>query len=111
MTCYLLTADTRGRGAETARQLGLILHRLAPGDESAQKDDFVRSLGTKEVVAIGNGANDAAMLRSAVLGIAVIQAEGASWAALSAADAVVPDICAALDLLIKPDRLRATLRR
>jgi P-type E1-E2 ATPase len=111
MTCYLLTADTRGRGAETARKLGVTLRRLDPGDECAQKSDFVRDLDAREVVAIGNGANDAAMLRAASLGIAVIQAEGTAQAALSAADVIVPDICAALDLLLKPDRLRATTRR
>ena len=108
---YLLTADTRGRGAQTARSLGLELHRLTPGDERAQKGDFVRTLDADHIVAIGNGANDEEMLRAARVGIAVIQAEGLSGAALRAADLVVPQICDALDLLLKPKRLLATMRK
>jgi P-type E1-E2 ATPase len=111
VTCYLLTADTRGTGAETAETLGVHLQRLAPGDEPAQKRAFVEGLGAGQVVAIGNGANDVEMLQAAALGIAVIQAEGAAAATLRSADVVVPGIREALDLLLKPSRLIATLRR
>jgi soluble P-type ATPase len=61
-------------------------------------------------VAIGNGRNDALMLKRAALGIAVVQTEGAATAALLAADLVTPGIIEVLDLLLHPDRLRATLR-
>jgi P-type E1-E2 ATPase len=108
---YLLTADTRGRGAETAKALGLTLHRLCSGGgEAAQKRAFVESLGAESVVAVGNGANDAGMLQIAALGIAVLGSEGTATRALLAADVVVQDICAALDLLLKPQRLIAILR-
>jgi P-type E1-E2 ATPase len=110
MTCHLLTADTRGRGAATAATLGLALHRLRPGDEARQKEAFVREQGAGSTVAIGNGANDAGMLAAAALGIAVLQAEGTAIAALQAADVAVPDINAALDLLLYAQRLIATLR-
>jgi P-type E1-E2 ATPase len=110
LTCYLLTADTRGRGAATAAALGLILHRLGPGDEAAQKAAFVERIGAQQVFAVGNGANDADMLHAAAVGVAVVQPEGAAAAALHAADLVVPDINAALDLLLQPQRLIATLR-
>jgi soluble P-type ATPase len=50
------------------------------------------------------------MLRAAAIGVAVLQAEGTAAAALQAADLVVPDINAALDLLLDPQRLIATLR-
>jgi P-type E1-E2 ATPase len=108
---YLLTADTRGRGAATADQLGVQLHRLTPGQEAQQKADFVHSLGAAHTVAVGNGANDALMLAAAGLGIAVLGREGLAIAALQAADLVVPDVTAALDLLLHPKRLIATLRR
>jgi P-type E1-E2 ATPase len=108
---YLLTADTRGRGAETADALGLVLHRLDLGQEGAQKRALVEALGAEQVVAVGNGANDVEMLQAAALGIGVMQEEGLATGILGAADVVVPDICAALDLLIKPRRLIATLRR
>jgi len=110
ITCYLLTADTRGRGAATAAVLGVALERLRPGSEAAQKAAFVKRLGADQVLAVGNGANDAEMLRAAVVGVAVLQVEGTAVAALQGADLVVPDINAALDLLLKPQRLIATLR-
>lgn len=62
------------------------------------------------MVAVGNGANDARMLERAALGIAVLGPEGLALSCLQAADVVVPDILAALDLLLFPRRLVATLR-
>jgi soluble P-type ATPase len=50
------------------------------------------------------------MLRVAALGIAVVQAEGASTEALAAADLVVPCVSDALDLFLNPRRLTASLR-
>lgn len=111
MTIYLLTADTRGSGATTAGQLDIQLHRLTPGQEAQQKVDFVRRLGAAHTVAVGNGANDAQMLAAARPGIAVLGREGLAIAALQAADVLAPDITAALDLLLYPKRLIATLRR
>jgi soluble P-type ATPase len=61
-------------------------------------------------VALGNGRNDRLMLKEAALGIALLQAEGAAVEALLAADVVAPDILVALDLLLAPDGLIATLR-
>jgi P-type E1-E2 ATPase len=110
LTITLLSADTRGQGAATAAQLGVQLHRLAPGQEATQKGDFVRRLGAAHTVTVGNGANDAEMLAAAGLGVAVLGGEGLASAALQAADVVVPDITAALDLLLHPQRLVATLR-
>jgi P-type E1-E2 ATPase len=111
LAVYLLTADTRGQGAVTADRLGVRLHRLAPGQEAEQKAGFVRRLGAAHTVAVGNGANDALMLAAAALGIAVLGREGLAVSALQAADLVVPDVVAALDLLLTPRRLIATLRR
>jgi soluble P-type ATPase len=50
------------------------------------------------------------MLAEAGLGIGVVQAEGAAVQAALAAAVLLPDILAALDLLIHPLRLVATLR-
>ena len=68
-------------------------------------------LGAERVVAIGNGANDAEMLAAAALGIAVLGPEGLATATLRAVDVVVGRIEDALDLLLQPQRLVATLRR
>jgi P-type E1-E2 ATPase len=108
---HLLTADTHGRQAELDAQLGLTAHRIATGQEREQKAAYVQDLGAQHVVAIGNGGNDAGMLQTAAIGIAVLGAEGLSVEALAAADVLVPTIADGLDLLLKPKRLIATLRR
>jgi P-type E1-E2 ATPase len=107
---YLLTADTLGNGATIAATLGIDLQRLVAGDEKKLKQAFVEQLGADRTAAIGNGANDAGMLQTAILGIGVLQAEGAATTAWQAADVVVPNILAALDMLLKPKRLIATMR-
>lgn len=108
---HLLTADTHGGQAAIDAQLGLSAARIQPGHEMEQKAAFVERLGPEGVVAIGNGSNDAGMLRAAAVGIAVLGAEGLSSEALQAADALAASIHDALDLLLKPKRLVATLRR
>ena len=110
LRCHLVTADTFGTAS------GLLgpaveLARIQPGGEEAQKLEIVRRLGPERVVALGNGANDVAMLEQAALGIAVLGPEGTASAALAAADLVVPGPREGLELLLKTDRLRATLRR
>jgi len=108
---HLLTADTHGRQAELDRQLGLTAVRIPPGGESEAKAAFVRDLGADGVVAMGQGANDAGMLREAAIGVAVMSTEGTSVEALTAADLVVPDILLGLALIEHPMRLKASLRR
>ena len=85
--------------------------RIQPGEESQQKAAFIRQLGAEQVVAIGQGANDAEMLRSAGLGICVLSAEGSAVETLLAADLVVANIFDALALLEKPLRIVASLRK
>jgi soluble P-type ATPase len=50
------------------------------------------------------------MLSAAALGIAVLGPEGLAREAWEAADILTPDILAALDLLLHPQRLVATWR-
>ena len=107
---YLLTADTHGTGALVAEDLGIQFHRLSREHGSEQKEVFVREIGARETVAIGNGRNDVGMLRAAALGIAVIEGEGAASSALLAADLVTKSAADALDLLLFPKRLVASLR-
>ena len=108
---HLLTADTHGKQSVIDRQLNLTAVRIAGGNEAEQKADYVRNLGADSVIAIGQGANDAAMLQAASLGICVMSQEGVAVETLLAADLLVPDIFAALDLLDKPLRLIASLRK
>ncbi|MCC7106647.1 MAG: HAD family hydrolase [Chloroflexi bacterium] len=109
---HLLSADTFGRLKSIAERLGVADTRLHTGEpEAEQKAVFVRNIVSSRVVAIGNGANDVAMLREAAVGIAVLGAEGLAVAAVQAADVLAGSILDALDLLLHPKRLAATLRR
>ncbi len=111
LTLHLLTADTHGRQARIDQQLGLKAVRITSGNEAIQKADYVQQLGADTVVAIGQGANDAGMLTASALGICVLSPEGTAVETLLSADLVVPDIFTALELLEKPLRLVATLRK
>ena len=111
VTVHLLTADTHGRQAVIDKQLGLVAVRVQAGDEAAQKEAYVRSLGAETVVALGQGANDAKMLKAAGLGICVLSQEGTAVEALQSADLLMPDIFSALDLFNKPLRMIASLRK
>lgn len=106
-----ITADTHGTAPRLREALGIEVRVIEPGRESQQKLEFVRSLDSARVVAMGNGANDALMLEEAALGIAVIGGEGTAARALSAADIVTVSILDALSLLAQPARIAATLRR
>ncbi len=111
LTVHLLTADTHGKQAVIDHQLNLTSTRLTGGNEQEQKRLYVHKLGSQKVVALGQGANDAAMLKEAGLGICVVSPEGSAVETLLSADLVVPDILAAFDLLDKPLRIVATLRK
>ena len=111
LAVYLVTADTQGQAAAIAEQLGVRLVLVAQGAEADQKRALVERLGAERVMAIGNGANDAGMLQAAALGMAVLGSEGLAGEALRAADVVMVSIHDALDLLLHPRRLVATLRR
>lgn len=108
---HLLTADTHGRQALIDQQLGLQARHISPGNEGEKKADYVRKLGADRVIALGQGANDAAMLDAAAIGICVLSPEGSATQTFLAADLVVPDIFKALELLERPLRMVASLRR
>ena len=71
----------------------------------------MRNLGSDTVVGIGQGANDAEMLRTAILGICIMSQEGLAVETLKAADIAADNINTALALLEHPMRLVASLRR
>ncbi len=108
---HLITADTHGLQKEIDEQLNLQAVRLTQGEEAAQKAAFVRRLSAEKVAAVGQGANDTEMLRAAAIGIAILSKEGLATEALLASNLLVPDILTALDLLEKPIRIVASLRK
>ena len=104
------TADTFGTAQRELTLPGGELHPLTPGFQAAQKEKILETLGPDRTVAVGNGANDHRMMARAALGIVVLGPEGAAWETLRRARIVVPGPEEALDLLLHPKRLVATLR-
>jgi P-type E1-E2 ATPase len=111
LSIHLLTANTMGSQDIIDQQLNLNATRVEKGGEAEQKAAFVNQLGAHKVIAIGQGANDAAMLKAAAIGIGLVSLEGIAVDTLFSADIIVPDIVAALDLLDKPLRIVASLRK
>ena len=107
---HVLTADTFGSVREALSGLPCRLAVIPMEDQAQAKEEYVRKLGFEHSVCIGNGRNDRLMLKKAALGIAVVQAEGGSVEALLVADVMSTGILDALDLLLHPLRLTATLR-
>ena len=107
---YVLTADTHGSVHHEMEGMPCEVHVIRPDRQDEAKADFIRKLGGDKTISIGNGLNDRMMLQEAKLGLLVIQEEGVATAAYMASDVICSNINDALDLLLKPDRLRATLR-
>jgi soluble P-type ATPase len=111
LNVYILTADTRGDAQQQLGRIQAELVRLDEGEEAPQKQEFIQKLGGEKIIAVGNGYNDHLMVQEAALGIAVIGREGAARETIANADMVVNEMIDALDLILKPLRHRATLRR
>jgi soluble P-type ATPase len=107
---HVLTADTFGTARRALAGTPCDLAVLGAARQDLAKARYVRRLGAARTACVGNGRNDRAMLRLARLGVAVMQGEGAAVQALVAADVAVDSIADALDLLLQPRRLTATLR-
>jgi soluble P-type ATPase len=107
---YIITADTHGRAKKELLGVNCNLTKIDTENEHLKKEQFIGELGADNVIAIGNGSNDRKMLKVAKVGIAVCLDEGVSTRAVLSSDIVVNSIIDALDLLLKPNRLIATLR-
>jgi soluble P-type ATPase len=106
----VVTADTFGEARRRLDGLPVAVEVLAGADQAEQKADHIRHLDPAGTVAVGNGRNDQLMLAAAALGFAVVLGEGAAFATVQAADVVFRDVRDALDALLDPRRLVATLR-
>jgi soluble P-type ATPase len=107
LSLQLVSADTFGTLGSIAELLRARPVKIGSGEDKLRELD---RLGRERCVVIGNGANDVLVLEAAALGLAVIGPEGASAAALQAADVVCPSPIHALDLLLEPRALASTLR-
>lgn len=107
---HVMTADTFGTCRKACRDITATVQVLSDPVGARAKEAFVNSLDASTVAAVGNGVNDSLMLKAAVLGILVIEGEGAAVKAINSADIVVKSINDALEMLLAPKRLTATLR-
>ena len=109
LSIYVITADTHGTAAKKCEGLPLEVLTFPTTQVGAIKAREVMKL-TGGVITIGNGFNDIPMSDAADLSICVIGREGCCGGLLSHTDIVVTSIEDALNLLLKPNRIRATLR-
>ena len=108
---HVITANTFGNVQAAVTDIDCHLAILSPDhSQDVAKLEYIEHLDSTTTVCIGNGRNDKLMLKSAALGIAVIQAEGAAVETMMAGDVVTTNILDALNLLIHPKRLVASLR-
>jgi len=105
---YILTADTFGTASALSSSVPFAyIVRIQSGKD---KYEFVKNIDPKKTIVIGNGNNDLLMMKTAAISIAVIGIEGCSTKAAMASDILVNNIIDAMDLILKPKRLIATLR-
>lgn len=79
-------------------------------NSTESKLQILNEIGASNCIAIGNGSIDAKMLRHAAISIAVIGDEGLSKKAFENSDIVVKSIEDAINLILEPKKLIATLR-
>jgi soluble P-type ATPase len=107
---HVITADTFGSVHREMEGMTCSIHVIDFFNQDKQKEHYVNQLGKEHVVAVGNGRNDMLMLQAAVLGIGLIQKEGAYGPLVTVADVFCLSIIDALEMLLHPLRLIATLR-
>lgn len=108
---HVITADTFGTVKSELSGIKCELKILDPQLQDMQKESYMFYLDENQVVAIGNGLNDALMVKGAALGIVVLQKEGVAMETFLDADIVCTSILDALELLLNPQRIVATLRK
>lgn len=111
---HVLTADTFGTARRELTGLPVAVRVLTGERHDEQKRAYVLERDPQHVAAFGNGNNDRLLLKAVRdaggLAIAVDNGEGCALDAILAADLLVHGSENALDLLLDPDRCRATLR-
>jgi soluble P-type ATPase len=110
---HIVTADSFGT-AESELAGIAIPYKLRTARHDIEKAEYVRRFELQHVAAFGNGNNDRLMLQAVKeaggLAIAVDNGEGCAMDAMRNADLFVVGAANAIDLLLDPVRLKATLR-
>jgi len=109
----IVTADTYGTARQQLKGIA-VPNMLGKKRQDIEKRDFAKKFDLRHVAAFGNGNNDrlllAAVKKAGGLAIAVDNGEGCALDTLLAANLFISGAAPALDLLLNPTALKATLR-
>ncbi len=110
---YIVTADTHNTAEELKDKLGDLAEIivLKSNDHAQEKARFVHTLGFRETVTVGNGANDLKMMEEGILSFGIIGGEGLYGPLLAKVDIVVQNVDHAIEMLINPMKIVATIRK
>lgn len=108
---YVLTADTYGSAAQECEGLNVKLMTFPRDDAGDYKAKIVSNLGGNNTICFGNGYNDIKMFELSKISVAVLGDEGMCSGLVSVSNILVKSIEDGINLLLKPNRLIATLRR
>ena len=108
---HVITADTFGTVKTQLEAFEVTIKVLETDNHTQEKEAYINTLKSEHCVAMGNGSNDTDMLKTSALGIAIVGDEGCSTKTMMSSDIVCNSIVDALELLLNPKRLVATLRR
>jgi P-type E1-E2 ATPase len=103
----LVSADTFGTLEQIGEDLGVETRTVRGG---VDKRRLVEEFGPERTAVIGNGTNDGPALAAAAVGLAVLGPEGTSGDAVRTADVLCRSVVEAVELLLDPNALAATLR-
>jgi len=110
---HIVTADSFGTAEQELAGIA-IPYKLRTDRHDIEKAEYVTQFDLQNVAAFGNGNNDRLMLKAVKegggLAIAVDNGEGCAMDAILNADLFVVGAANAIDLLLDPLRLKATLR-
>lgn len=107
---HVVTADTFGSVQAQLKGVKANVVLISNQDQDQKKLDVLNSIGADTTMAVGNGVNDALMLKRAALGVAVLGEEGMALPALMSADVMIRHILDVFAFFENPKRLIATLR-
>lgn len=107
---HILTADTHDTVQKQCGHLPANIKIFNKDNASIHKGNIVDELGGETCISIGNGYNDGVMFEKSTLGIIILGQEGCSTEALMKANILCRSIEDAFDMIIKKERIIATLR-
>lgn len=110
LALHVVTGDTTGTARQELAGLPVQVHIMPADDQEAAKRSTIDAFDATQTVVIGNGRNDRAIAQRAALAIVVVGGEGCAVDVLMHADIACLSVIDALDLLLVPRRLVATLR-